>query len=222
MPANAAAVPEARFVELFSQLSDTAKAQTLEYLQAVERASARGRLMQYSVGILLAATKQGKLPAGNEAEVMVEVLTQPETLKVLAGDRNAPDPLLAARLRGIQVKHDLLNADEPALTTEQVATCLGISRQAVDKRRRSGKLLAVSLGKRGYHYPALQFVNGTVLEGLDRVLAALAGFDPWTQLMFLRTGDPRLDDRTPLECLQAGEGDLVVWAANCYGEHSAA
>ena len=221
MTANLA-VSEARLVKLFSRLSDAAKAQTLEYLQAVEQDTDRARLMSYSVGVLLDATKKGKLPEGSESEVMVEVLTQPETLKFLEGDRDVPDPLLAARLRGIQVKRDLLNADGPALTAERVAQYLGISRQAVDKRRRNGKLLAVSLGKRGYHYPAFQLVDGTVLEGLDRVLAALAEFDAWTQLMFLRTGDPRLEDKTPLACLQAGESDRAAWAATCYGEHSAA
>lgn len=41
-------------------------------------------------------------------------------------------------------------------------------------------------------------------------------------LMFLHADDPRLEDRTPLACLQAGEIDRAVWAATCYGEHSVA
>jgi hypothetical protein len=56
------------------------------------------------------------------------------------------------------------------------------------------------------------------LTGLDRVLAALAKFDAWTQLMFMKTGDLRLNDRTPLECLVAGDIDAVVNAAACYGK----
>jgi hypothetical protein len=39
--------------------------------------------------------------------------------------------------------------------------------------------------------------------------------------MFFKTGDLRLDGKTPLECLQVGEIDNVILAAQCYGKHTA-
>jgi len=44
----------------------------------------------------------------------------------------------------------------------------------------------------------------------------------WTQMLFLLTGDIRLEGATPLEKLQKGEIEPVVLAAKCYGSHSAA
>ena len=42
-------------------------------------------------------------------------------------------------------------------SSEEVAKAIGISRQAVDKRRLSNQLLALTQGKRGYGYPRFQF-----------------------------------------------------------------
>lgn len=61
-----------------------------------------------------------------------------------------------------------------------------------------------------------------MLFGLSKVLATLKNYDPWTQLMFLKTGDVRLGGATPLEQLKIGDVDAVVWAAECYGKHGAA
>jgi hypothetical protein len=164
--------------------------------------------------ILLQVLQPDKNDQSNEFDRLITVLTKPEILIKLS----ASDPLTGARLRGLQVKQNLLTDDGQPLNSAAVAEILGISRQAVDKRRKSGKLLAVSLGKRGYFYPVFQFGNGELLTGLEEILEVLAKFDPWTQLMFLKTGDLRLGNRTPLECLIDGEVFAVIEAANCYGE----
>lgn len=155
-------------------------------------------------------TSNATIRSSNLSQTMA-ALTAPEVVL-------PTDPLASARLRGMKVKQELLYLDGQPLRSEEVAQLLGISRQAVDKRRNKGQLLAVSLGRRGYFYPLWQFRDGAILTGLDRALSALAKFDPWTQLMFMKTGDLRLNDRTPLECLIAGDIDSVVNAAACYGE----
>lgn len=151
-------------------------------------------------------------------ESMVKAFTRPEALKILA----PTDPLSAARLKGVQVKQQLLYGDEQPLTSQKVASLLNMTRQAVDKRRLKGQLLGVSLGKRGYLYPYWQFQEGQVLAGLERVLNALKDYDPWTKLMFMKTGDVRLAGVTPLEQLQAGASEEVVQAAESYGINRAA
>jgi hypothetical protein len=109
------------------------------------------------------------------------------------------------------------------------AAVLGITRQGVEKRRRSGRLLSVSLGKRGYRYPAFQFVDGHALPGIARVLAALEGKDPWTQLSFFVNRRSDLDGRSPVEVLQLAVGaaeddrvDVVVEAAEAEADQGAA
>jgi hypothetical protein len=172
---------------------------------------------QTVIDVSLAATHASNVTANPQSqglEQMITALTAPELLAELA----PADPLAVARLRGMKVKQELLHGDGSPLKSEEVAQLLGISRQAVDKRRSKGQLLAVSLGKRGYFYPLWQFQAGEVLPGIDLVLATLAKFDAWTQLMFMKTGDIRLNDRTPLDCLISGDVDEVVAAARCYGE----
>ncbi len=172
---------------------------------------------QTVIDVSLAATHASNVTANPQAqglEQMIIALTAPELLVELA----PADPLAAARLRGMKVKQELLHGDGSPLKSDEVAQLLGISRQAVDKRRSKGQLLAVSLGKRGYYYPLWQFQTDGILPGLDLVLAALAQFDAWTQLMFMKTGDLRLNNLTPLECLIAGDINGVVDAARCYGE----
>jgi hypothetical protein len=172
---------------------------------------------QTVIDVSLAATHATNVTANPQSqglEQMITALIAPELLAELA----PVDPLAAARLRGTKVKQELLYGDGSPLKSEEVAQLLGISRQAVDKRRSKGQLLAVSLGKRGYFYPLWQFQAGEILPGLNLVLSALTNFDAWTQLMFMKTGDIRLNDRTPLECLIAGDVDGVVAAARCYGE----
>ena len=157
------------------------------------------------------------MTADNQSIILdriIAALTEPEILAELAPN----DPLSIARLKGMRVKQQLLYSDGKPLQVKEVAQLLDISQQAVEQMQCKGKLLAVSLGKQGYFYPHWQFQDGSVLTGLDRVLAALAKFDSWTQLMFMKTGDLRLHSRTPLECLIAGEIDAVVVAAACYGE----
>lgn len=209
---------------LIANLLDTSP-QFKEILAQVLRESKHQKNLtaywQAAIEVALAASHATNIATATNAnswERMIAAFTAPELLAELA----PADPLAAARLKGMKVKHELLYSDGHPLRSEQVAQLLGISRQAVDKRRRKGQLLAVALGKRGYFYPLWQFNDGGVLVGLDVVLAALAEFDAWTQLMFFKTGDLRLNHHTPLACLVAGDIDAVVTAASCYGRSNPA
>jgi biotin operon repressor len=193
-----------------------------EALAEIECHSPRGQFLEQVMDWVVDLSKQVNIPVeeqpGEAFATLVKVFTQPEALSQLAPQ----DPLAAARLKGVMVKQQLLYAGGPPLSSAEVAQMLGISRQAVDQRRLKGKLLAVSLGRRGYRYPHWQFQDGHTLPGMERVLAALQDADAWTQLMFLMTGDLRLGGQTPLECLQRGDIEAVVEAAASYGNQGAA
>lgn len=150
--------------------------------------------------------------------VAVEALSSaPETTQLIA-----EDPFIAAKFRGLKRKQQMLEAAGGALSSERVAEILGISRQAVDKRRASNQLLALTQGKRGYSYPSFQFDDGTTITGLEKVLGELKDLDPWMQMVFFTAPNERLGGKTPLEKLRKDLVSDVMAAASGYGEQGAA
>jgi len=132
------------------------------------------------------------------------------------------DPLIRAKLRGIEHRKRILEKLGGTLSAAQVSELIGISRQAVDRRRSQNQLIGLTQGKRGYAYPGFQFEDGKTLDGLEAVLDALRGHDPWMQSIFFANGNDRLNGRTPLDALRHGRTEAVVLAAEAYGEQGAA
>jgi len=187
-----------------------------DLLSEARLSPAQSGFIQDALAVVLKAVQAGiKASSGSGSERVLQALSQPEVLAALAPS----DPLAAARMRGAQVQQSLLRG---AYSSEEVAKILRMTRQGVDKRRRQGQLLGLSVGRRGYRYPAWQFQSGEVLQGLPDVLAAFTDLDAWTIAVFLTTGDVRLSGKTPLEVLQLGQVDAVVQAAAAYGHHGAA
>jgi hypothetical protein len=131
------------------------------------------------------------------------------------------DPLAEARLRGIEARKRLLEAEGGTLGAQEVASLLSISRQAAYKRYRAGRLLAVDCGRHGFAFPAWQFVPSGVLPGLEEVLAALADFDPWMKLAFFLEANAATGGKAPLLALRQGKLLDVLRAAELHGEHGA-
>jgi len=141
---------------------------------------------------------------------------------LVATQMAAKDPLAAARLRGVERQQSLLKRSGGVLTGEEAAKILGISRQAVDKRRRQGHLIGLTQGKRGYAYPAWQFESDRTIDDLETVLGALRGHDPWMQLAFFVNANDRLNGKSPLEMLLSHKIAPILQAAASYGEQGAA
>ncbi len=156
--------------------------------------------------------------ASTNVQAVLRVLEAPEMV-----DRTDPEQILAgARARGLEARQQLLDAEGGAWTVDQVASHLGLSRQAVDKRRKAGKLLALTVGRRGYLYPAWQFARHGVLPSWETILRELAAHDPWAQVIFMLSPSDRLGDQRPLDALRHGTVDEVKAAASAFGEHGAA
>jgi hypothetical protein len=130
-----------------------------------------------------------------------------------------PDELLdEAQLRGVRARNRLLTTDGGTVSAIEVAQRLRLTRQAVDERRKKGRLVGLLTGRRGYAYPVWQFDEAGVLPGLERVLQALSWLEPWSQTAFLLNSNARLSGETPLAALRRGRIDEVVIAAQSYGE----
>jgi hypothetical protein len=140
----------------------------------------------------------------------------------LLDDLSRAEPLAPAFIRGIEARQRLIKEHGGTLAAQQVAQTIGISRQAVEKRRQAGKLVALATGRHGYRYPVWQFSDSGMLPGLEEVLGVLAAHDEWMQTVFFVSKNPRLGDHTPLELLEAGELTQVLDAAQMYGEQGLA
>jgi len=154
-------------------------------------------------------------PTESQLDILLATINKPEIL----AEALRKDPLAKAKLRGLNIKAKIL---KDCLSGEFFSQLLGISRQALDKRRNKGQVLAFSLGRRGYAYPTWQIHEGKIPEGLDKVLFALNKYSDWGKAIFLTTGDIRLNDATPMDYLRDGKFQEVITAAEVYGEHSAA
>ena len=149
--------------------------------------------------------------------VMLEAISSAPWISELA----AEDPIVAAKLRGFELRQEMLNKAEGVFSSGKVAELLKLSRQAVDKRRAANQLLALTQGRRGYSYPGFQFEDGKALNGLEEVLRNLSALDPWMQLRFFTNPQERLGNKTPIEALRSGRVKDVVRAASGYGEQGA-
>jgi hypothetical protein len=140
----------------------------------------------------------------------VSAATPIETLAQAIG-RHTPapvevDPLAPLTALNLAHREDALRRAGGALSGAEAGQRLGVSRQAIDKQRHAGKLLAVKIGS-DYRYPACQFVDRTVPDGLSDVIKGIS--NPWVALEFLLAHEDALDGATPLEALRAGRLDDV-------------
>lgn len=123
--------------------------------------------------------------------------------------------------RGELAKKRFLFKEGGTLSSREACETLNCSYKDLVEMRKNGHIIGIEVDGK-YVYPAWQFVDGEILSGLGKVLSELENDGIWTIMIFMLTGDRRLDGKTPLEMLRQGEVDQVVWAASCYGKHSAA
>lgn len=156
--------------------------------------------------------------APDNFHAMLRAMGSPELLKQM----QASDPLARAFLDGLDARVRLIEQNGGVFKTEQVAEYLGISPQAVNKRRAALQLLGLTFRRRGHVFPAWQFDQRGTLTGLQDVLLALAEHDEWMQNVFFVSPNTRLGGRRPLDMLRGKKVSEVIEAANDFGHHGAA
>lgn len=135
----------------------------------------------------------------------------PDELNAADTDAAFQQALAEAVVRGRPRWLEILNSEGGVVTAGQMGTLLGISRQAVDKRRRAGTLLGFQDTGREYLYPVWQVQDGKPLPGLERVLATLREGEHFerSQFMFFLSRFGRLWDHRPLDYLRRGSEDEI-------------
>lgn len=98
-----------------------------------------------------------------------------------------------------------LLAQPEMLTSDEIGERMDLSREAVNQRRREGRLLALQGAKRGYKYPEWQLdaESGAPLDGLDRLIKA-CGYDHWKAHRILVQRHGEVDGMTGLDALRTG------------------
>jgi DNA-binding response OmpR family regulator len=196
-------------------VSQTLRASSRPERAAMERA-ALVRVTQFMGDAISKASTRVLEQALGEPEsdaTFTDVLTEVLVKEAAGGD------WAAALLRGAHVQRDLLREAGGTLNATEVADLLGISRAAVDKRRRQSALLGLRLPNGDFAYPAAQFAKNDALPGLSEVLRAFHVKDPWMQLDVLLTRDQALDGRTGFQSLADGDVERVKTAVSSFGEH---
>lgn len=153
----------------------------------------------------------------------LEQTTGVESLEAVIGEVTLQAAVESAQER-VERLHDLMRAKAAlikraggALSATQAGQLLGaVTRQAVEKRRERGTLLAVQMHGE-YFYPLCQFDGDEVIEGLPSVLRAFTVKNEWTQLSVLLAEHDALDGRTVLQALEAGNVAAAVDVANSFG-----
>jgi hypothetical protein len=152
------------------------------------------------------------LAATTDVGALARILGDPAALGPAIVELDPLSPLIA---RNAQHRLELLQAAGGTLNAEEVGAFLGISRQAVDKRRRSLSLLALRQ-RSDWRYPRCQFDDeqAGVVAGLAPLLKAFADVEPWVTLDFLLSPEAALGGRTPLDSLKAeGWSDTLARVA---------
>jgi hypothetical protein len=156
--------------------------------------------------------------APDNFHAVLRAMGSPELLERM----QASDPLAKAFVDGLDARARLIEQNGGVFKTERVADYLGISPQAVNKRRASFQLLGLTFRRRGHVFPAWQFDQRGTVAGLQEVLLALVEHDEWMQNVFFVSPNTRLGGRRPLDLLRDKKVSDVIEAAKDFAEHGAA
>jgi hypothetical protein len=188
-------------------MSRAASPETLGFMLSTDpvRAAFQRRSMDALSRISTQASTESladALAATTDVGTLARILSDADVVGAAVAALEPLAPLIA---RNAEHRLELLDEAGGTLSAEQVGDLLGITRQAVDKRRRAHALLAFRRGG-DWRYPRCQFDEEAhdVLEGMSKVVQALAEAGPWVTLDFLLAPDDALDGESPREAMRAG------------------
>lgn len=143
------------------------------------------------------------LPADRKKLMFSDIVTGAAAVITRGEPHASPDDQAAldrAYRRGATLAADLL-AGPDMLSSDEIKLRLGMSREAVNQKRRRGELLGLVGAKRGMRFPAWQLdADGRPLAAMAELHKALG--DPWAVFRFLRQRHPELRMRTGLAALR--------------------
>jgi len=174
-------------------------------LQAAFLRRAMSALERISANVS-AKTLSDALSAPTDAGSVAQLLNSSDVIGAAVTEL---DPLVPALARNVEHRQRLLELAGGVLSADEAGRVLGITRQAVDKRRRANSILAVREGS-DWRYPGCQFSEGEVIAGIPDVVRAFSVAGPWATLDFLLAPDTVLGGKSPLDMLRSGKHEPVL------------
>lgn len=118
------------------------------------------------------------------------------------------DPLAGSIGRAKAHRQVLMKKAGEFLSDAEVENLLGADATEIAARREARHFLAVRLSSER-RYPAFQFCDGAVLDGLGGLLKAHADSDPWVIIDTLLAEDDALRGRTLLQVLRERDEQAI-------------
>lgn len=138
--------------------------------------------------------------------------------KARVSEEKAREIVLA---RGALARKRLEEAEGGAISAEEVAGLLGLSRQGVDYLRKAKRIVAWRLTTGKWHYPVWQFHDGRAQPGISECLKELPSDDPWSQMIFFLSPRESLSGQRPLDLIVSGDVPNAIAAARRHQRHGA-
>jgi hypothetical protein len=163
--------------------------------------------------------RQRKARSMHQQHLATFVMAAPQKNAALAEAQAQNNAALAeAQARGAEFRSEIMS--QPFMVTgEDIAKRLGISRQAVDRKRQAAELFALSWGSKRVLYPAWQ-IEPNVLLSMKSILGILGAHDAWSIFRFFTSPEASSGDQTPLEMLRAGKAQEVLAAARSFADRA--
>lgn len=144
------------------------------------------------------------LAAGSDVGTIARVISNPQ----LNDPALLIDPLAPSRARALQHRREVAKEAGAMLSASEASSLLNISRQALDKRRNSGAVLAVRVGS-DWKYPELQFQESSPLSRLKDIIKAHHGVDGWVILDSIIGVDHAYRNRSIMDLLREGDDSMI-------------
>lgn len=131
-------------------------------------------------------------------------------------DREPGEPGTMRQRRALRAARTLSETLGSALTLDEAAEKLGISRSRISHRLSDGSVWAITVSNQR-HLPKWQFTpEGRTIPGLQKIVPAIPqNLHPLAIESFMSTPRPDFDDRSPVEWLASGGNPAPVaeWLA---------
>jgi hypothetical protein len=123
--------------------------------------------------------------------------------------------------RGAIARKKLEEAQGGAISAEEVADPLGLSRQGIDYLRKTKAILAWRHTHGKWNYPLWQFESGRIRPGIRDCLKKLPTDDPWGQMIFFLSPRDSLNGDRPLDLILRNEVKAAIAVARRHQQHGA-
>ena len=174
-----------------------------------------GSLVNQILELIEQKAPQGTSPLAI-LERAIDSFAPPKPAKIDA--QKAKAILLA---RGAIARKKLEESEGGAISAEEAADLLGLSRQGIDYLRKTGAILAWRRINGKWNYPLWQFESGRIRPGIRECLKNLATDDPWGQMIFFLSPRDSLNGDRPLDLILRSDVKAAIAVARRHQQHGA-